>query len=133
MMSSFGLKVECLSFFPQSLVWHLGTESRHNKNFDTRDRCQYSLRKLSPPPPPPICIQMPLLLPYFYNFSSYPSSEVRAFLEKKFIFLKSSLKGLLTLLISFSFEKLEFSTIFTHFGDQACNRIMATNNRTMGV
>ena len=82
---------------------------------------------------PPISIQMPLLLPYFSNFSGYPSSEIRAFLGKKIIFLKFSLKGLSTLLISFSFEELEFSTIFTHFGDQAYNRIMATNNRTMRV
>ena len=49
------------------------------------------------------------------------------------MFFKSSLKGLSTLLISFSFEELEFSTIFTHFGDQAYNRIMATTNRTMRV
>ena len=49
------------------------------------------------------------------------------------MFLKSSLKGLSTLLISFSFEELEFSTIFTHFGDQAYNRIMVTNDRTMRV
>ena len=80
---------------------------------------------------PPICIQTPLSLPYLSNFSGHPSSEIRAFLGKKVIFLKSSLKGLSTLLISFSFKELEFSTIFTHFGDQAYNRIMATNNRTM--
>ena len=43
MTSSFGLKVECLSSFSYSLVWDLGTESRHNKNFDTEDRCLYSL------------------------------------------------------------------------------------------
>ena len=73
------------------------------------------------------------LLPYFSHFSGYPSPAIRAFLRKTFIFLKSSLKGLSILLISSSFEELEFSTIFTYFGDQAYNRIMAMNNRTMRV
>ena len=50
MTSSFGLNIECLSFFSQSLVWHLGTESRHNKNFDIPE---IDVNILFPNCPPP--------------------------------------------------------------------------------
>ena len=84
-------------------------------------------------PPPDLHTDAPVIALPLKFFRLSLSSEIRASLGKKFIFLKSSLKGLSTLLISFSFEELEFSTIFTHFGDQAYNRIMATNNRTMSL
>ena len=79
---------------------------------------------------PPICIEMPLLLPYFSNFPAIILRKLGPSWEK-IILLKSSLERLSTLLISFSFEELEFSTIFTHLSDQAYNRIMATNNKTL--
>ena len=49
--SNFGLKIGCFSFFFFFLmfVWYLGTQSRYNKNFDTRGRSMYSLYKLTTP------------------------------------------------------------------------------------
>ena len=81
------------------------------------------------PPPPPICIQMHMLLPYFSHFPAIPLWKLGPSWEKTYIF-KIFVERAIN---SVDFEELQFSTIFTHFGDQAYNRIIVTNNRTMRV
>ena len=79
--------------------------------------------------PPPICIQMPLLLSYFSNVPAIPLRKLGPSWGKNYIFRILVERAI----NSFSFKELEFSTLFTHFGDQAYNRLMAMNNRTMRV
>ena len=105
MRSNVGLKIEFFLFFPQNLVWHVGT-SWHHKYLNARGQRSVFSFEIDHPL---ICITIDV--PVIGNFQAIPPLEVRPS-WKKLIFLESSLKELSTLGISFSYEELEISTNF---------------------